>query len=66
MIRLTVTVFDTRVLQHRKPSFTDVAKRIATARYRIQKVRYNLNSIDLLLDEMLDTIEELEEVTKHE
>ena len=63
---MTVTIFGTRVLQHRKPSFTDVAKRIMTIRYRIQKVRHNLNSIDLLLDEIQDTIEELEEVTKHE
>ena len=59
---MTITVFDTRTPEHKKPSFTDVAIKISLLHVRIMRLRNNLNSFDKALDDMHDCIMELEEI----
>ena len=53
-----------RTPEHQKPTFTEVAKKLKNAIHRIQRVRYNLYSISMLLEEIQDAIDDLEEAQK--
>ena len=63
---MTITVFDARTPEHKKPTFTDVAIKIGLLRVRIMQLRSNLKSFDKVLDDMHDCIMELEEVVNND
>ena len=50
-----------RTPEHQKPTFTDVAEKLKNIRRHIQRVRYNLYSISIVLEELQDAIDDLEE-----
>ena len=67
---MTITVFDIRdirsIPEHKKPTFTDLYRKLTVVRIRISTMQHNLNNIDKALDDIHKCIIELEEVTKHE
>ena len=63
---MTITVFDIRNPEHKKPTFADVAIKIDLLRVRIMRLRNNLNSFDKALDDMHNCIMELEEIINNE
>ena len=52
--------------EHQKPTFTDVSEKLKNVRHHIQRVRYNLYSISIALEELQDVIDDLEEAQKHD
>ena len=50
--------------EHQKPTFTDVSEKLKNVRHHIQRVRYNLYSISIALEELQDVIDDLEGAQK--
>ena len=64
---MTITVFDIRrTSEHKKPSFTDLYRKLTVVRIRISTMQHNLNNIDKALDDIHKCIMELEEVVNNE
>ena len=64
---MTITVFDIRSTpEHKKPTFTDLYRKLTVVRIRISTMQHNLNNIDKALDDIHKCIIELEEVVNND